>query len=273
MSHSTVATHEVRSLNLPIPAPRQSRRPKKAAEQQQHAALIDNHLPLVRYLATRVHHRLPPSVDLESLFQAGVVGLLDAARRYDSHRNVKFKSYATLRINGEIMEYLRSLDLGSRWTRSRGRQLAAAQQSFAARCGKEASSEELAQELGVSLEEYYKIARGVSAATVVNFEDADLTGKGEELNIQSPVLSAILRDPSVIIEQEDLVEKLTAAIKQLPEQERQVLTLCYHEELTLRETGEVMNLTEGRICQIRTAAVVHLRQLLGFGQKSEVTIH
>jgi RNA polymerase sigma factor for flagellar operon FliA len=200
-------------------------------------------------------------MDLESLIQAGVMGLLEAVERYDPNRGM-FQTYARYRIQGEIMEYLRSLDWVSRSVRSWGRKAAAARSRLTGRLGREASAEEIAAELGVSLQQYYRVDQKISEATLLSLDGLTLASEEEWKKTQEEFLQRPLQDPLAFLESKDLIEKLTMAIEGLPERERLVVSLYYHEELTLREIGEILNLTEGRISQIHGQAVSRLRRAL-----------
>ena len=239
---------------------------QKIAQTEAQEEMLDTYLPLVRLVAERIHRRLPPGIDLGSLIHSGIVGLLEALQRYDAKRGVAFQTYARYRIQGEIMEYLRSLDWVSRSVRAWGRRVAAARGRLTGKFGREASPEEMATELGVSLEEYYRVDQKVSEATLLSLEDLTIASEEEWKRAQEKFFHNPFQDPLISLEGKDLVEKLTAAIEKLPERERLVVTLYYHEELTLREIGEMLGLTEGRICQIHTQAVARLRQSLGEGR-------
>ena len=157
-------------------SPRQSRKKTKPAKKRLTAKarenLIDTYLPLVRQMADRAHRRLPcHRIELDSLTQSGVVGLLEAAQRYDEGRNVGFQDYARHRIYGEIMEYLRSLDWATRSVRSWARKVSSAKVNLAARLGRDADPQEVASALGVSLKEYYQVDQSVNEATLLNLED------------------------------------------------------------------------------------------------------
>jgi RNA polymerase sigma factor for flagellar operon FliA len=225
--------------------------------------MLEAHMPLVRLVAERIHRRLPPGVDLGSLIHSGIVGLLEALQRYDARRGVAFQTYARYRIQGEIMEYLRSLDWVSRSVRSWGRKMAVARTRLAGRLGREASPEEMASELGVALPEYYRVDQKVSEATLLSLEDLTPASEEQWRKTQEEFSTRAFQDPFASVEGKELVEKLAVAIDTLPERERLVVTLYYHEELTLREIGEILSLTEGRICQIHTQAVTRLQSALG----------
>ncbi len=232
-------------------------------EQKTRDEMLEAHMPLVRLVAERIHRRLPPGVDLGSLIHSGIVGLLEALQRYDARRGVAFQTYARYRIQGEIMEYLRSLDWVSRSVRAWGRKMAVARTRLAGRLGREASPEEMASELGVPLTEYYRVDQKVSEATLLSLEDLTPASEEEWRKTQEEFGTRSFQDPFASVEGKELVEKLAVAIETLPERERLVVTLYYHEELTLREIGEILGLTEGRICQIHTQAVTRLQSALG----------
>jgi RNA polymerase sigma factor for flagellar operon FliA len=233
--------------------------------------VVDAYLPLVRLVAERIHRRLPPGIDVGSLIHSGIVGLLEALQRYDPKRGVAFQTYARYRIQGEIMEYLRSLDWVSRSVRSWGRKVSAARTRLTGKFGREALPEEMAKELGVSLDEYFRVDQKVSDATLLSLEDLSAASEEEWRRAQEKFANNPFQDPLVCVEGKDLVEKLASAIDTLPERERLVVSLYYHEELTLREIGEMLGLTEGRICQIHSQAVIHLRQSLGENPPEEST--
>ena len=233
------------------------------ALKQRQEEILEIYMPLVRLVAERIHRRLPPGVDLASLINSGIVGLLEAAQRYDSHRGVAFQTYARYRIQGEIMEYLRSLDWVSRSVRSWGRKMAVARTRLAGRLGREASPDEMASELGVELTEYYRVDQKVSEASLVSLEDITSASEEEWRKTQDDFSMRSSQDPFTSVEGKELVEKLAEAIETLSERERMIVTLYYYEELTLREIGEILSLTEGRICQIHAQAVVRLQNALG----------
>ena len=241
------------------PAKFPSRRKKKKDKRDE---LVATYLPLVRLVAERVHRRLPPGIDIESLVHSGVVGLLEALERYDPQRGVEFQSYARYRIQGEIMEYLRSLDWVSRSVRAWGRKVATARSHLSGRLGREASPQELADALGIPLDEYYRIEQKVTEGTLLSLEDLSIISEEEWRKAREQFFNDPFQDPLTLLESKDLVAKMTGAIERLPERERLVVTLYYHEELTLKEIGEVLSLSEGRISQIHAQAVLRLRQAL-----------
>jgi RNA polymerase sigma factor for flagellar operon FliA len=231
-----------------------------------HAAkeeMVTRYLPLARFVAERVHRRLPPGVDLESLVHAGVVGLLEALERFDPKRGVDFEIYARYRIQGEVMQCLRSLDWVSRSVRSWGRKIEAARTKLAGKFAREPAAEEMAKELEIPLESYYRLDQQVNDATLLSLEDLSIASEADWERAQEKSTTNAFLDPLSFVESKDLVEKLALAVAALPERERMVVTFYYHEELTLREIGEILDLSEGRICQIFAQAVGRLRIALG----------
>jgi RNA polymerase sigma factor FliA len=235
----------------------------KKAPDQAWDEMVETYLPLVRKVAEKVHRRLPPGVDLTSLIHSGIVGLLEALGRFDPTRGVAFEVYARYRIEGEVMQCLRSLDWASRSVRAWGRKVEAARVRLAGKLTRAPDVEEMAGELNVPLDEYYRIEQKVSEATLLSLEDLSITSEAQWEKAQEEFSNYPFRDPLTFVEDKDLTEKLTSAVEQLPERERLVVTLYYHEELTLREIGEIMGLTEGRVCQIYGQAVARLRGSFG----------
>ena len=264
MLQSTEARAEIRVV-VGLKSQTEKRSRPRKDDKRQREELVEAFLPLVRLIAERIHRRLPPGMDLESLVQAGVMGLLEAIDRYDPNRGA-FPTYARYRIQGEIMEYLRSLDWASRSVRAWGRKAAAARARLTGRLGREASAEEMAAELGVSLRQYYRVDQKLNEAMLLSLDDLSIASEEEWKKAQEEFCQHSFQDPLSFLESKNLIEKLTAAIEELSERERLVVTLYYHEELTLREIGEILNLTEGRISQIHGQALSRLRQFLG-GEK------
>lgn len=230
---------------------------------------IDAYLPMVRFIAEKIHRRLPPGVDLESLIHSGVVGLLEALERFDPKRGVDFEVYARYRIQGEVMQCLRSLDWVSRSVRSWGRKIEAARVKLAGQLVREPGTEEIAKELNIPLESFYHFDQQLNEAALLSLEDLSIAPGGDWEKAQEGFPANMFVDPLSLVEDKDLVEKLAAALKELPEREQLIMTLYYHEELTLREIGEVLELSEGRICQIFSQAVGRLRVALGVRVKAK----
>jgi len=250
---------------------RKPSRAARAAETPVNEEMVTRYLPLVRFVAEKVHRRLPPGVDLESLVHSGVVGLLEALKRYDPKRGVDFEVYARYRIQGEVMQCLRSLDWVSRSVRSWGRKIDAARNRLAGKFVREPTAEEMATELEISLDNYYRVDQQLNDATLLSLEDLSVASEAEWERTQEKVAHNAFIDPLSFVENKDMVQKLAVAVQNLPERERTVVTLYYHEELTLREIGEILSLSEGRICQIFGQAVKRLRAVLGIKPRESST--
>ena len=179
--------------------------------------LVSRYLPLVRFVAEKVHRRLPPGVDLEPLVQSGVVGLLEALKRYDSTRGVDFEVFARYRIQGEVMQCLRSLDWVSRSVRAWGRKIEAARARLAGELVREPSAEELARALEIPLETFYRVDQQLNDATLLSLEDLSVSSESEWERSQEKQSHNSFIDPLSFVESKDMVEKLGSAVAELPE--------------------------------------------------------
>jgi RNA polymerase sigma factor FliA len=218
------------------------------------------HLPIVRYLARRIHERLPHHVEMEDLVSAGVVGLMDAFAKFDPNKQVQFRSYAQFRIRGAILDSLRTLDWGPRDLRKKGRAVEGAIQQLTARLGRIPGEAETADELGLSLDEFQLLLgdlKGLEIGTL-NIERNEDTG--EEALAYIPGRPD--ENPLFCCLRGELKEVLANAIERLPDRERLVMTLYYFEEITMREIGLVLGVVESRVSQIHASAVLHLRTAL-----------
>jgi RNA polymerase sigma factor for flagellar operon FliA len=255
--------------------PRKTRREIASAEaaQRETVPLADEerermmleHMPAVRWMARRIHERLPQHVDMEDLVSAGTVGLLDAFRKFDPAKQVQFRSYAQFRIRGAILDSLRTLDWSPRDLRRKGRAVEEAIRQLTARCGRAPSEPEIAREMGLGLEEYQQLLgelKGLEIGTL-HLERSEDSGEEELAYIPNHPDE----DPLFRCLRGEMQERLTAAIEQLPERERLVVTLYYYEEMTMREIGLALGVVESRVSQIHSSAVVHLRaRLQDFGR-------
>jgi RNA polymerase sigma factor for flagellar operon FliA len=225
--------------------------------------MIAQYLPLVHLVAEKIHRRLPRRVDLESLIHSGVVGLLEALERFDPQRGDDFEVYARYRIHGEVIQYLRSLDWISRSVRSWGRKIDAARIKLAGKFVREPTAEEMAKELDVSLDHYFHLDQQVNDAPLLSLEALSLASKADRQGAHEKFSHNSFLDPFSFVERKDLIVKLRAAIENLPERERLIVTLYYHEDLTLKKIGEKLQVSESRICQIVGQIVIRLRNVLG----------
>jgi len=226
---------------------------------EQERVLLE-HLPVVRFLARRIHERLPQHVDIEDLVSAGVVGLLDAFAKFDPAKNVQFRSYAQFRVRGAILDSLRTLDWSPRELRRKGRAVEEAIRVLTGRYGRAPGEAEVAAEMSLGLDEYQQLLgelKGLEIGTL-NVEHNEESGD-EEL---AYVPGRPEEDPLFRCLRGEMQGRLTGAIAALPDRERLVMTLYYFEEMTMREIGLALGVVESRVSQVHASAVVHLRAAL-----------
>ena len=224
---------------------------------------LEDYLPLVKYIAGRLAIGLPRSVELDDLINAGVIGLIDAHHNFDSGKGVKFETYASLRIRGSILDELRGMDWVPRSTRARSREIERTIAKLENEFGRAPTEAELAAGLGVELDEYFRMIDDVSSTSLLSLDE--LT-HGDDADKPVPLVDT-LRSPDhpnalLNLEREELRDLLADSFGQLTEQERLVVALYYYEELTLKEIGQVLELSESRVSQLHTKAVLGLRAKL-----------
>lgn len=219
--------------------------------------LILEHAPLVKYIAQRLAIKLPPNVELNDLINTGVLGLLDAVDKYDPERGVKFSTYAHFRIKGAMIDSLREMDWVSRSLRSKAEEVGNVYDSLEKRLGRPADEEEAAREMGMGIDDFMEMLGEVNCASMRSLEDISSSSGG--LDLLDMVADDSAADPQAVFGSGELKEALGKAIDSLPEKERLVVTLYYYEELTMKEVGAVLNLTESRVCQLHTQAMLRLK--------------
>jgi RNA polymerase sigma factor for flagellar operon FliA len=229
--------------------------------EEERERLILEHLPQVRLIARRIQERLPESISLDDLISTGVLGLISAIDNFDASHNVKLKTYAEYKIRGAILDSLRGLDWAPRQKRRKSKQIEAAISAAEQRLHASPSEQEIAAELGISLDEYHEWLVEIRGLNVASLEYAG-NDQGRDLLHYIPDGGANL--PSALLERSELERLLASSIDRIPAIERTVLSLYYHEELTLREIATVVNLHESRISQLKSQAILRLR-----GQMSE----
>lgn len=225
--------------------------------------LLKRYLPLVRNVAGRMAINFPRSVELCDLINTGVIGLIEAFRNFDPERGVKFETYAVPRIRGAILDELRSLDWVPRSTRAKAREIERALLAFENDYGRPPSDDELAAVLGMTVNDLHLSLEDVSKTTLLSLDEMIFR---EEDNRQVPRIETVEDESANIIlknlEKNELQAYLVIAIDRLTEQEKLVIALYYYEELTLKEIGEVMKISESRVSQIHTKAVLKLRGMV-----------
>ena len=227
---------------------------KSSLHEQEQDELVRKHAPLVKRIAYHLMSRLPPTVQVDDLVQSGMIGLLEAARNYDVAQGASFETYAGIRIRGSMLDEIRKGDWAPRSLHRRIREIARVVAEIEHEQGRDARDTEVAARLGIDLNVYYQTVQDASSHKVFSFED--LPSKDE---VFSEGLTQRIPEPSENVEKEKFKQALAEAIAGLPERERLVMSLYYKEELNLRETGEVLGVSESRVCQIHSQALIRLK--------------
>jgi len=216
--------------------------------------------PLVKYVAGKVAIGMPQQVEFEDLVSYGAFGLLDAIEKYDPERDIKFKTYAMTRIRGSIFDELRNIDWVPRTLRQKAKQLEEAIITLENKLGHSVDDEEIAKEMGISNQELQELFSKISGTSVISLNDVWYTGDdNDQVSFMDTIESPESLNPENIIEKEEIRSVIVEAIKQLPDKEKKVIVLYYYEDLTLKEIGEVLEVTESRVSQLHTKAILRLR--------------
>ncbi|MBZ5575937.1 MAG: FliA/WhiG family RNA polymerase sigma factor [Acidobacteriia bacterium] len=221
--------------------------------------LILEHLPQVRLIARKIQERLPENISLEDLVSTGVLGLISAIDNFDPAHNVKLKTYAEYKIRGAILDSLRGLDWAPRQKRRKAKQIEAAIARAEQRLQRAPVEDEIAAQLSITLEEYHQWLVEIRGLNIASLEYVGQE-QGRDLLHYIPDTEESL--PSTLLEQSELQRLVAESIDEIPEIERTVLSLYYHEELTLREIAQVVKLHESRISQLKSQAILRLRARL-----------
>ncbi|MDZ7373525.1 MAG: FliA/WhiG family RNA polymerase sigma factor [candidate division KSB1 bacterium] len=224
--------------------------------------LVIYYLPIVKYVAGKMMQTLPSSVDFNDLIGAGVVGLIGALERFDPTVGVKFETFALPRVRGAILDELRMLDWAPRSLRSKARKYEKAAQELEKDLGRSASTKELADRLEVDLQDLGALLRDLNTASLLSLDTSFEDEENGKTGLYEVIRDPLAETPLETIEKEELKRVLVEAINELPEQEKLVLALYYYEELTLKEIGQVLGITESRVSQIHTKAIATLRARL-----------
>jgi RNA polymerase sigma factor for flagellar operon FliA len=223
--------------------------------------LVRRHLPEVKRIVNRYAVHLPSHVDPEDLVSAGVIGLIQAADRYDTSRDNHFMTYASFRIKGAILSELRSRDYLGRSMRKRRREIEQAYAKLEQLNEGEVRDEDVANELGMDLEDFYQ-ARAQASISLVSFEDLGYVSKDEQRDVANYLLVADQDDALKITGLKQLRDAIEKGIETLNEKEKLVVSMYYNEELTMKEIGKVLEITESRVSQIHSKAIAKLRRFL-----------
>ncbi len=223
--------------------------------------LIVEYAPLIKFVAQKIAARLPSNIELDDLISSGVIGLMDAIDKYDPTRDNKFKTYAEFRIRGAILDELRAQDWAPRSVREKAKVLERAYQRIEQARGRSATDEEVCAELGISQNEYHDMLNQVRSVSLLSFDDVATFSKADKRALHGYTDQASSRAPNPYSEVNTaLIKRMMAdAIKDLPEKQRLVLTLYYYEDLNLKEIGRVLDVTESRVSQLHTQAIIKLK--------------
>lgn len=234
---------------------------REHASEKARERLILHYAPLVKYVASRVGTGLPGSIEQADLVSYGMFGLIDALDRFDLERGIKFETYAIPRIKGAIMDELRALDWVPRSVRFKAREVEKAYAEVEAREKRAPTEAEVATQLGITVPELHDVVTQISFVSVMALDEVLSTGtdRAEGLSLLDTVADSSQLDPAADLEDQEMRSLLTAALNDLNEREKMVLTLYYFEGMTLSEIGDILGVTESRVCQIHTKAVGQLR--------------
>lgn len=240
------------------------RRYKASGDERARERLVVAYAPLVKYVAGRLSSGLPAHVEEADLISYGLKGLLAAIERFDLGREVKFETYAITRIRGEIIDELRKLDWVPRSVRARAREIERANTKLEARLQRAPTDEEVATELEISVEEFHESLLQISTSSIVALDELwSVSDSGDQVSLLETLPDRGAPDPQAVLDDGEMRAQIAEAIAALPEREQLVIALYYYENLTLREIGEVLNVTESRVSQLHTKAVLRLRSKLG----------
>ncbi len=224
--------------------------------------IIMEFLPKIQYIVQSIkQENLPPTVTEEDLINTGVLGLIDAINKYDPEKGVKLSTYAEIRIRGHIIDSLRKLDWVPRNIRQKARHIEAAILEVEQKLGREATPEEIAEYLGMDVEEYMKYAEKISNSSLISIDTKVGTDEDSTTSLWQ-ILSINDDTPDKHVEEEELKRIISDIISKLKEREKLVITLYYYEELSMKEIGEILGLTESRISQIHTKTMLKIRNMI-----------
>jgi RNA polymerase sigma factor for flagellar operon FliA len=245
------------ALTTPLSTAPETPGPELPGELQDRDSLITECLPLVKFIAHRISARLPAHVDVDDLIHSGILGLMDAVKKFEPDRNVKFKTYAEQRIRGAILDGLRDLDWVPRSLRRKKKDIETAYHLLEQQNGRAATDEEVAAHLGLTLDDLHHSLDDLKGVTLGTFMDAGENGEGE--NLISFVPDPDGENPHILLQTKEVKNILKTAVDRLPTKERFVVQLYYFDELTMKEIGTLLNITESRVSQLHTKSMLRLR--------------
>ena len=236
---------------------------KKKKDPEIRNYFVRQYAPLVKYVAGKVAVGMPHNVEFDDLVGFGVFGLFDAIEKFDPEKHVKFKTYAVTRIRGAIYDELRSIDWVPRSVRQKTKEIEETIHTLEAQLGRSASDLEIAEKMGVSINDLHKTMQKISSSSIISLNDLWYSGEdNDRVAIVDSIESPQSLNPDIIVEKDEIKRVIVQAISELPDKEKKVLVLYYYEDLTLKEIGKVLEVTESRISQLHTKAIMRLRSKL-----------
>lgn len=224
--------------------------------------IIVEYAPLVRFIAQKIASRLPSNIELDDLISCGVIGLMDAIQKFDPSRDNKFKTYAEFRIRGAILDELRSQDWVPRSVREKSKMLERAYTKLERDLGRPATDDEMCEELQCTLEEFHEILNKSKSVSLLNIDDTATFNRGDKKLMMGLLEHRRSSNPFAAVNYKRAQMKIKEGIKALPEKQRLVLSLYYFEDLNLKEIGQVLDVTESRVSQLHTQAIIKLKAKL-----------
>ncbi|MCB0420540.1 MAG: FliA/WhiG family RNA polymerase sigma factor [Bdellovibrionales bacterium] len=229
---------------------------------QQKDKLIMEYAPLIKFIAQKIAIRLPAHIELDDLISSGVIGLMDAIEKYDPTRDNKFKTYAEFRIRGSILDELRAQDWVPRSIRDKAKMLDKTMVTLESELGRNATDEEVAERLGVDMEEFYDLVNQVRPVSVLSIDDTTTFSNVDKKSILNILEGCKISNPFNQLKLKSIKETVARSIEDLPERQRLVLSLYYYEDMNLKEIGRILRVTESRVSQLHAQAITRLRSKL-----------
>lgn len=224
--------------------------------------IIVEYAPLIKYIAQKIAARLPSNIELDDLTSCGVIGLMDAIDKYDPSRDNKFKTYAEFRIRGAILDELRAQDWVPRSVREKAKLVERSYQKLEGELGRPATDEEMCKELNMSQEDFHDLLNKAKSVSLLNIDDSASFNRGDKKLLMGLLEHRRSSNPFAAVNYKKSRERIKEGIKSLPEKQRLVLSLYYYEDLNLKEIGQVLDVTESRVSQLHTQAIIKLRSKL-----------
>ncbi len=234
----------------------------KSLSSRERSELIKEYTPLIKFVAKKIAMRLPANIELDDLVSAGVIGLMDAIEKYDPTRDNQFKTYAEFRVRGAILDELRSQDWVPRSIREKSKMLEKAFVKAERKLGRTATNKEVAKELGINLDEFHDLLSQTKSVSLLNIDAVSDFSQTDKKSFLSLLETTQSEDPFVKLNMKSLKSVVSTAIEELPEKQRLVLALYYYEDLNLKEIGDVLEVTESRVSQLHTQAIIRLKSKL-----------